>query len=309
MGVRQAAKEFEVPKSTLSDLASGSTKHHLGRPTELSTEEELLIVERLILLSTWGFPLGKHDLCFLVQEYLNRLGRTTRWPDNLPGPDFVRGFMERHKTLTIRMSNPIKRSRAELSPEIIKDFFGRLVKISEGVPPENILNYDETNLQNNPGAKAAIFRKGVKYAEQVKDHGKEAVTVMFCGSASGVILPPYVIYKAKYMYDVWMLNGPAGAVYAVSPSGWIDQVLFIDWFKKICLPYLKTLPGKKILIGDNLHSHFSDEVLRLCGRYNVEFICLPVNSTHKLQPLDVGFFGPMKRAWRKLLNEEKAKKQ
>ncbi len=34
---------------------------------------------------------------------------------------------------------------------------------------------------------------------------------------------------------------------------------------------------------------------------NIQFVCLPPNSTDKLQPLDVGFFGPMKSAWRKQL--------
>jgi hypothetical protein len=188
----------------------------------------------------------------------------------------------------------------------VKEFFARLCKVVEGVPAENILNYDETNLQNNPGAKATIFRKGVKYAEQIKNHGKEAITVMIAGSAGGDILPPYVIYKAKHMYDAWRENGPDGAVYAVSPHGWIDQFLFCDWFKKICVPYLKSKPGKKVVIGDNLHSHFSEEVFRLCAKYETEFVCLPVNSTHKLQPLDVGFFAVMKKWWRRLLNENLA---
>lgn len=79
MGIRQAAKEFKVPKSTLSDLASGATKVNLGRPTVLSEEEELVIVERLILLSSWGFPLSKRNLCVLIQEYLEMKGRATRF--------------------------------------------------------------------------------------------------------------------------------------------------------------------------------------------------------------------------------------
>lgn len=59
--------------------------------------------------------------------------------------------------------------------------------------------------------------------------------------------------------------------------------------------------------GDNLSSHFSEEVLRLCAKNDVEFVCLPPNSTHKLQPLDVGFFAPLKRSWRALLNDAKTR--
>jgi len=74
-----------------------------------------------------------------------------------------------------------------------------------------------------------------------------------------------------------------------------------DWFKVDFLDHIRRQPGKKLLVGDNLSSHISMEVIRLCKENDVEFVCLPPNSTHLIQPLDVGFFGPMKRAWRKQL--------
>ncbi len=66
MSVREAAHEFKVPKSTISDRIQG--KHEsLGRPTELSAEEEEILVERLTLMADWGFPLTSTDLCILIQ--------------------------------------------------------------------------------------------------------------------------------------------------------------------------------------------------------------------------------------------------
>ncbi len=32
--------------------------------------------------------------------------------------------------------------------------------------------------------------------------------------------------------------------------------------------------------------------------HDITFVCLPANSTDKMQPLDVGIFRPMKNAWR-----------
>jgi hypothetical protein len=61
----------------------------------------------------------------------------------------------------------------------------------------------------------------------------------------------------------------------------------------------------KVLLGDNLAAHLSPDVLKLCQQHNIRFCFLPENSTHLMQPLDVGVFGPMKRYWREILRDWK----
>jgi len=73
------------------------------------------------------------------------------------------------------------------------------------------------------------------------------------------------------------------------------------------MPHARRLPGKKVLIGDNLASHFNPEVIKECEISNVLFVCLPKNSTHITQPLDVCFFRPLKQAWRFCLSQWKNK--
>lgn len=237
-------------------------------------------------------------------SYYYLLANYLRFIANLPGPDFVRCFLRRHKDLSVRTANLIKRSRAALSQEIVKDFFDHYEKTVAGIPASHIFNYDETNFRDNPGSSKAIFQKGVKYAEQVRDHTKSAISVMFCGSAEGVLLPPTVVYKAANVYESWCSGGIEGALYYSTDSGWFDMFVFALWFKQSFLPHVRRMPGRKVLLGDNLASHISLEVIELCKKHNIEFICLPPNSTDKLQPLDVGFFGPMKYAWKRLLREE-----
>lgn len=108
---------------------------------------------------------------------------------------------------------------------------------------------------------------------------------MFCGSASGELLPPYVVYKGANVYDSWCTGGPKGTVYTSSPSGWFDMYIFAEWFKKVFLPHVRRLPGSKVLVGDNLASHISLEVIQICREEHIQFICLPPNSTDKMQPL------------------------
>lgn len=46
---------------------------------------------------------------------------------------------------------------------------------------------------------------------------------MFCGSADGAFLPPYVIYKGQHVYEGWCSGGLKGTIYANSQSGWFDM--------------------------------------------------------------------------------------
>ena len=75
---REAAKRYNVPRNTIGDRLRQQRGPNVGRPTELSAVEEDIIVERLLLMANWGFPLSRNDLRYLIQEYLNSLGRTTR---------------------------------------------------------------------------------------------------------------------------------------------------------------------------------------------------------------------------------------
>ena len=74
------------------------------------------------------------------------------------------------------------------------------------------------------------------------------------------------------------------------------------------LPHTRRLPGRKVLLGDNLSSHFSRKVIQLAADNNISFACLPPNATHLLQPLDVAFFGPLKSMWRRILDSWKGMK-
>jgi hypothetical protein len=56
MSCRGAAKHFRVPFATLRDRVAGTSGGDVGRPTELMKEDEAIIVERVILMGTWGSP-------------------------------------------------------------------------------------------------------------------------------------------------------------------------------------------------------------------------------------------------------------
>ena len=61
---------------------------------------------------------------------------------------------------------------------------------------------------------------------------------------------------------------------------------------------VKQNPGKYILFGDKLASHFNINVVRAAEQNNVHFVMLPLNATHLPQPPDVAVFSSLKRSWR-----------
>ncbi|XP_075990155.1 uncharacterized protein LOC142985794 [Anticarsia gemmatalis] len=172
---------------------------------------------------------------------------------------------------------------------------------SKDVSIENIVSYDETNLTDDPGRKKIIAKRGTKYPERVMNHSKASVSIMMACTAVGEIIPPYVVYKAQNLFDTWTKSGPKGVRYNRSQSGWFDANIFHDWVTTMIFPFFENKPGKKLLIGDNLSSHLSIELIKKCKEKDIHFIFLPANSTHLTQPLDVAFFRPMKIAWRKII--------
>lgn len=75
----------------------------------------------------------------------------------MPGPDFIKCFLNRHKNeIASRLSQNIKRSRAAVSLEIIEAYFNELEVSLQEIPLCNIINYDETNLVDDPGRKSFI---------------------------------------------------------------------------------------------------------------------------------------------------------
>ncbi|CAK1600329.1 unnamed protein product [Parnassius mnemosyne] len=164
------------------------------------------------------------------------------------------------------------------------------------------MNYDETNLTD---CKTYIYKRGTKYPERILNNSKTAISLMFTGTAHGELLPIYVVYKSDHLWDTWLEGGPEGTRYSRSKSGWFDAVCFKDWFNTIIVPYAHKIAGRKLLIGDNLSSYFSENLLKTCKEINIAFVCLPPKTTHLLQPLDVAFFAPLKTYWRDVLTHWK----
>ena len=296
-----AAERNGVPKATLSRKLKGLQPKNPGRPPVLPQDVLDSIGDALATCADWGYGLDLLEVRSFVKSYAdkNKL-KIPRFKDNLSGDEWARKFMKDQK-LTRRIATNVKEARAKVSQEILEKYSANLKKVVDGVPPSNIINYDETNLTDDPGSKTIVCRRGVKRCDRVINHAKSSTSIMFSGTASGHMLPVYVVFKAQNLYKTWIEGGERQWRYNRTISGWFDQQVFEDWFDHIIIPYAKAQEGKKVIIGDNLSSHLSPKVLELCTRFNISFVFLPPNATHICQPLDVAYFKPLKTAWRKQL--------
>jgi hypothetical protein len=72
----------------------------------------------------------------------------------------------------------------------------------------------------------------------------------------------------------------------------MDGATFLSWFKNqfiVAVQHL-TATGPVFLIFDGHYSHIRLELIRTARASKIQLICLPPNTTHLLQPLDVGMF-------------------
>ena len=301
--IGKAAARFGVPKSTLYRKVKAKQLKKNGGQLSLTEECELSLLAVINQVTDWKVPFDGYDVRLLVKHYLDKRGVShKRFKDNLPGPDWLRGFTRR-RNLVLRLADNVKPAKFVVDEASVNVFFDNITQTLQGVPPENIFNFDETNMTDDPSRKKCIVRRGLRRVERKVSHSKQGFSVMFSGSAAGVYLPPMVVYKvaSENVYDSWMEGGPRGALYASTKSGWFNTVTFERWFFEVFLPHVQHLIGPKVLIGDNLGCHFSTDVIKSCRQHDIRFTALLPNATHLMQPLDVAVFRPMKVSWRKVL--------
>ncbi|KAJ8958362.1 hypothetical protein NQ314_006423 [Rhamnusium bicolor] len=179
MSTRVAAETYKIPRRTIFYKLKGQHAQNPGYPAVFSHEEERDFVCCIQHLSEFGFPVTEMELRHIIKTYLNQKGRkVSRFRDNLPGKDWVKSFLRRHKDLTARFASNIKRSRAALNETQMTEYINHLKQTLVDVEPHAIFNYDETNLTDDPGQKKILTKRGVKYPERICNSSKSSVSLM-----------------------------------------------------------------------------------------------------------------------------------
>ncbi|KAB0805365.1 hypothetical protein PPYR_02335 [Photinus pyralis] len=111
----------------------------------------------------------------------------------------------------------------------------------------------------------------------------------------GSFVSPALIFSRKKWKQEVIDDAPAGTLGLCPESGWMTGDLFCNLHihLKIIKPYLPYLKPYLSLLLDGHVSHKQLEVISLAKENGVLMICFPPHCTHRLQPLDVSYFGPL----------------
>ena len=169
-----------------------------------------------------------------------------------------------------------------------------------GISPPRIYNVDETGstvVQQKHSKVIALKGKKRVSALTQQERGK-LVTMIACMNATGIFVPPMLIFPRMRMKQELMDGAPEGSIHGCSPSGWVQSNLFVDWFRHFKSHTKPCSDSPILLVLDGHFSHTKNlTLIDLAWENFVHLIGLLPHSSHRMQPLDFAFMGPLKTSY------------
>ncbi|XP_044739994.1 MFS-type transporter clz9-like [Chrysoperla carnea] len=307
MGLKKAVKLYNVPKTTLQRFVHSDqppdevVNTTIGRRPVLPSHLEESLVSYHLVMESKFYGLTRQDVRKMAYQFAVKNNVEHSFRNNIAGRAWLDHFLLRHKDkLSIRSPTETSNARAQcFNKEAVDKFFDILEEEFQkhNYPPERIFNVDETGLSIVQSKMVKVI--GLRGKRQVgsitaAERGS-LVTVVSAMSASGIFIPPLLIFPRKNMTQTLMKGTPPGSIGRCHPSGWIQANLFTDWFHHFIEKTHPTEASPVLLILDGHYSHTRNlGILMAVRANNVTIISLPPHSTHKMQPLDRSFMGPLK---------------
>lgn len=129
--------------------------------------------------------------------------------------------------------------------------------------------------------------------------GERGELVTFVGiiNALGNTIPPvYVVPRLREPKQYIITNAQSLSLVLGNKTGLMTKELFMDVLKHIIKHTNCSTENRILLLLDNHRSHTSYEAIKLCKDSGISVLSFPPHSSHRMQPLDIGVFGPFKTA-------------
>nr|CAA83918.1 transposase [Pyricularia grisea] len=303
--IAKTSRKWGIPRSTLQSRLKGSQPYKKAQSPfqRLSTEQEKHLADWVLTQTALGLPPTHQELRFFAERILQAAGETKGL-----GKRWITRFLARYPILKTQRPRRIDNARVNgATTEVIKSWWLYITNpVINAIKPENRWNMDETGIMEGKGSNGLVLGlNGIRPLQRKEPGTRGWTTIIECISATGVALPPLVIFKGKNVQQQWFptdLSPFDNWQFHATENGWTNNQTAIEWLKKVFIPYTQPLtPEKRLLVLDGHGSHITDEFMLLCLQNNIQLLYLPPHSSHVLQPLDLSVFGPLKEAYRRQL--------
>ena len=304
---RSAAKIHSIPLETLRRRRAGIPSRRDCTPNsrKLTDLEEEVIVRHIFELHSRGTPPNLQRVGDMANSILAGRGSQT------VGPRWPRNFVNRQSELKTHINRKYDYRRAKMEdPRIIKPWFDMVRKFKDenGVLDDDVYNFDETGFQMGVIGTELIVTGIEKrnHPKTVQPGNREWVTVIQGVSATGHAIPPFFVFAGKTHLSSWYEGDdiPRDWAIGLSDNGWTNDNLSLEWLKHFNKHTKDRAKGaKRILLLDGHGSHGTIPFDLYCKEHGIIGLCMPAHSSHLLQPLDVGCFAPLKKAYGNQISE------
>ena len=143
-------------------------------------------------------------------------------------------------------------------------------------------------------------------AKKVQPSNREQVIVIQGVSSQGWVILPFVIIIGKnHLISQYKNSGfLSDWVIAITENSWTTNERSIDWiqhFEKYIKP--QSISGYHLLILNGYKSYHSKEFEEYYKEYNIITLYIPTHLSHLLQPLNIGCFGLLKKAYSRQIED------
>lgn len=303
LSLREASAVYNVPKSTLERHKNNKVEKpgSLGRfQPVLDNDFERELVGYCIEMQQRMFGLTMKELQSLAFQLaeMNHMPHRYNTETKLAGRDWVEQFLKRNPELSLRAPEPTSLCRVVGFNKVqIDRFFDILQSMYDKyqLQPARIWNVDESGLTSVHKPGKVISLKGQRQVGKITsgERGK-TVTIVCAVSACGSYVPPMIVFPRIKMNDRLLHGAPPGTVGFPSKSGWMDQNLFVKWLEHFAQCVRPSPEEPHLLLLDGHISHKSLPAVELARKKGIIMVSFPPHCTHRIQPLDVVMYGPLK---------------
>ncbi|XP_022214882.2 uncharacterized protein LOC111069223 [Drosophila obscura] len=304
------AKAYGIPRSSLMRYI----KKVSGQFGEISSLEDSVLFEfvrncsqrtpsNMVFSSAQEKDLVQHILkC--VNQSINELRKLAyqfakklevdypeNWDkDQMAGRHWYTNFIRRHSELALRSpkQNSIHteyrvKAFCKKTVDIFFRNFGQLLD-EHHFEATHIYNMDES------GFSTCRHVGKIQAAER-----RTMITIALTVNATGNSIPPFFLFPRKEMQTSFLDNVSSGTVGFANGSGRMCAPELERYIRHL-VACVKPTPASPILLllDDGNSSHLSIEAIDFAVANGVHILSFPPNCSHKMQPLDVSIYGPLK---------------